>query len=146
LVEDSEDDVFFMKRALKQAGVDNPLQVVMDGQAAIDYVAGHNQYADRSQFPVPALVLLDLRLPLVPGMDVLKWIRSHSDWVGLPVVILTSSRHENDLRDAYASGANSFLVKPSESAELVAMVRSVKDYWLRLNNTPAYGPRAESRH
>jgi DNA-binding response OmpR family regulator len=139
LVEDSEDDVFFMKRALKHAGIANPVQVVSDGQAALDYLAGQNGFSDRDQFPVPSLVLLDLRLPLVPGMEVLKWIRSESQLTGLPVIVLTSSKHDMDVASAYSLGANAFLVKPSDSKELVSMVKAIGDFWLIYNHAPVFG-------
>lgn len=137
LVEDSEDDVFFMKRALKLAGIPNPVQVVMDGQAALDYLAGEGLYADRVRFPLPALVLLDLRLPLVPGLDVLKWMRSQPRLCCVPVVVLTSSRQDVDIQRTYSIGGNSFLVKPSDASELVAMVKIVGQYWLNYNQVPS---------
>ena len=137
LVEDSDDDVFFMKRALKLAGVSNPLQVAMDGQVALDYLSGAGVFSDRSKHPLPTLVLLDLRLPLVPGLEVLKWMRSQARLSCVPVVVLTSSRQDSDMQNAYALGANSFLVKPSDANELVKMVRSIGDYWLRYNEVPS---------
>lgn len=136
LVEDSEDDVFFMKRAMKLAGVLNPLQVTTDGQAAVDYISGAGPYSDRCAFPVPGLVLLDLRLPLVPGLDVLKCLRGQSIFRWVPVVVLTSSRQDSDVRDSYALGANSFLVKPADANDLVRMVKSLTEYWLQFNETP----------
>ena len=139
LVEDSEDDVFFMKRAFKNTGISNPVQVVTDGQAALDYLSGQSAFADRYQFPLPSLVLLDLRLPLVPGMDVLKWIRSESQLTGLPVIVLTSSKHETDVTNAYALGASAFLVKPSDSKELVSMVKAIGEFWLNHNQAPILG-------
>ena len=139
LVEDSDDDVFFMKRALKHAGIAHPVQVVTDGQAALDYLSGQNGYTDRERFPFPSLVLLDLRLPLVPGMEVLKWIRSEPQLTGLPVIVLTSSKHEMDVANAYSLGANAFLVKPSDSKELVSMVKAIGEFWLTYNHAPIFG-------
>lgn len=137
LVEDSPDDVFFMKRALKLAGVDveQSLQVALDGQDALDYLA--NALANQPEFPRPDLILLDLRLPLVPGFDVLKWIREKESLECIPVVVLTSSKVECDMQKAYALSANSFLVKPSDSSEFVGMVRTMVDYWLKYNSLPA---------
>jgi len=137
LVEDSEDDVFFMKRALELAGVNNPLQVVMDGQAALDYLAGQDKFADRVSYPLPGLVLLDLRMPLVPGFEVLKWMREQSHLCCVPVIVFTSSRQDSDMLSAYALGANSFLVKPSDANELVNIVKAISGYWLRYNEVPS---------
>lgn len=137
LVEDSADDVFFMKRALKLAGVTHPLQVAEDGEKALDYLAGNGAFADRGQFPLPAIVLLDLRLPRVPGFDVLKWMRQQPQFRFTPVVILSSSREERDMQTAYSLGANSFLVKSPDSTHLAKMVKALTDYWLEYNETPA---------
>src|SRR5512132_2284707 len=106
LVEDSEDDVFLMQRALKTAGFQGSVQVVEDGQAAVDYFGGQHQYADRSKFPVPDVVLLDLKLPQLPGLDVLSAMREHRELGTTPVVVLTSSRQESDIIAAYQRGAS----------------------------------------
>src|SRR5687767_13747283 len=90
LVEDSEDDIFFMKRAMKGAGITNPLQVMEDGQSTIDYLKGAGQYADREQFPLPSLILLDLKLPMKGGLEVLQWIREQSALETLVVIVMTS--------------------------------------------------------
>src|SRR5213593_3003479 len=91
LVEDDENDVFFLKYAFEAAGISIPVQVVRDGEQAIDYLAGNNKYAERKQFPFPCLVLLDLKLPLKMGLDVLRWINEQPALRSLLVVILTSS-------------------------------------------------------
>ena len=135
LVEDSPDDVFFMKRALKLAGVEHSLQVAQDGQQALDYLDKALEH--QQDFPRPDLILLDLRLPLVPGFDVLKWIREQDSLECIPVVVLTSSKVDSDMQRAYALRANSFLVKPSGSADFVAMVKALVDYWLKFNSLPA---------
>src|ERR1041385_8668730 len=98
LVEDSSDDVFFMKRAFRLAGIQCPLQAAEDGQQALDYLSGAGPYADRQTYPRPTLMLLDLRLPFVPGFDVLKWTREQRDLACLPVIVLTSSREESDMQ------------------------------------------------
>lgn len=133
LVEDNEDDVFFMKNALHEAQVPNALYVASDGQKAIDYFCGTGDYTDRQAFPLPVLVLLDLKLPLKKGLDVLHWLRSQAGLRNLVVVILTSSREPADLREAYRLGANSFLVKPSTRARLTELAKAVKTYWLEFN-------------
>jgi CheY-like chemotaxis protein len=133
LVDDDENDVFFMKRAMKQAEMINPLQVVEDGQQAIDYLSGRGDYADRERFPLPCLVLLDLKLPEVMGFEVLKWIRQQSELKTLIVVVLTSSNLGPDIDLAYRLGANSYLVKPPTPEKLLAMVAAIKQYWLGVN-------------
>jgi CheY-like chemotaxis protein len=112
LVEDDENDVFFMRRALQKANLELPLKVVMDGQSAIDYLEGNGDYADRTQNPLPGLILLDLKLPYLHGFEVLAWIRQHPTFEELPVVILTSSPEERDRRQAAALNAQAYCVKP----------------------------------
>ena len=137
LVKDSEDDVFFMKRAMTLAGGHQQLQVAKDGQEAIDYLAGAGIYADREKYPVPSLVLLDLKLPRVLGMDVLKWIRSRLEFKTLPVVILTASGQRADWERGYRLGVNSYMIKPSSLDDLLRVVQCLSDYWFRYNLLPA---------
>lgn len=141
LVEDSADDVFFMKRAFRLAGVQHSLQVVEDGEKAIEYLAGTGPFANRVEFPLPSLVLLDLRLPRIPGFDVLQWARREQSLDCIPFVIFSSSREDVDMRRAYALRANAFLVKPSDAANLTATMKSTVDFWLLHNAVPA--PSAE---
>jgi CheY-like chemotaxis protein len=133
LVEDSPHDVLFMTRALQKAGLENSLRVVEDGQQAIDYLSGKDKYADRGANPLPLLVLLDLKLPYVPGLEVLRWIRSQPALSKTIVVVLTSSDHPADIKASYALGANSFLSKPSNPDDLPELIKSVIDYWLKRN-------------
>src|ERR1700744_3765613 len=132
--EDEENDAFFLKRAFKQAQIPNPLIVVPDGQSAIDYCDGQGSYADRNRFPVPGMLLLDLKMPKKTGMEVLLWLRQHSSLSSLPVVILTSSMQEEDINLAYRNGANGYLVKQSDPDELLVMVRAIQDYWLSFDS------------
>jgi CheY-like chemotaxis protein len=136
LVEDNEDDVFFLQRAMKSAALNYPLIVAKDGQQAIDYLSGAKEFSDRAQFPVPALVLLDIKLPKVHGLDVLKWIRAESSLQTLVVIMLTTSHLEVDVDRAYRLGANSFLVKTPSSEKLERLLRLIHDYWLQLNHPP----------
>src|SRR5580765_819362 len=117
-VEDDPNDVFFLRHAMNKLEIANPLRVVTDGQQAIDYLKGVGKFADREQFPLPGLVLLDLKLPYVMGLDVLKWIRQESG-LELVVLLMTASAEEADIAAAYRLGANAFLVKPSEAHKLV---------------------------
>ncbi|HZP61211.1 MAG TPA: response regulator [Opitutaceae bacterium] len=137
LVEDEENDVVFMEIALEKAGLMDSFQVAEDGQEAIDYLSGKGEYADRTRFPIPALVFLDLKLPLIMGMDVLKWIRDQPALDTMVVIMLTSSQQRSDILRACALGANSYLVKPSNPAGLEEIVDLVKRYWLRLNQPTA---------
>ena len=133
LIEDDENDVFFMQRAFKNAGIVNPLYVVNDGRAAIDYLGGKEKFSDRDKHPLPCLVLMDLKLPYVLGLDVLKWIRSQDQLKSVIVVVLTSSRQDADIAKAYSLGANSYLVKPPDVHQLEAMVKRIKEYWMEMN-------------
>src|SRR6266487_3652096 len=139
LVEDEENDVFFLKYAFKEVGILNPLQVAQDGQEAIDYLSGNGGYADRERFPLPCLTLLDLKLPRVMGLEVLKWMREQPGLKNLPVIILTSSRLGPDIERAYELKANAYLVKPSSPPELRKIATGIKEFWLELNRGPAVG-------
>ncbi|MDB6055993.1 MAG: putative response regulator, CheY [Verrucomicrobiales bacterium] len=136
LVEDSQDDVFFMNRACKKALVTNPINVAQDGQEAIDYLSGEGKFKDRKQFELPAVVLLDLKLPHKNGLEVLQWIRSRPQFKTLIVVLLTSSRENRDVEAAYKLGANAFLVKPSHFDHLVEMLKAFKVFWIDQNEFP----------
>ena len=133
LVDDSEDDVFFMQRAIKNAAIPNPVFVAEDGLKAVDYLAGNGQFSDRTAFPVPALIFLDLKMPGKKGLDVLAWLRQQEHLRSIVVVILTSSQEPSDVRQAYHLGANSFLLKPSTTERLGQLVAAVKAYWLEFN-------------
>src|ERR1041385_7024631 len=134
-VDDDPNDVFFLRKAMEKAGVINRIQIAEDGQEAIDYLAGAGKFADRAQFPLPCLVLLDLKLPFVMGLDVLQWIRQSSG-SALVVVMLSASGEERDIATAYRLGANGFLVKPSEAVKLDEMVKAIRDFWLTHNTLP----------
>jgi CheY-like chemotaxis protein len=133
--EDEEDDVFLLKRAMRDAGISNPLVVVPDGQSAIDYLSGTEPYADRAKHPLPCLALLDLNMPAKSGLEVLKWIRAQPSVCVLPVIMLSSSSQDVDIHRAYIQGANGYLTKPSSPDKLLEMVKALKDYWLVQNRT-----------
>ena len=137
LVEDDEDDVFLMRRALRGAHVVNPLHVVEDGQQAIDYLAGNGEFAHREAHPMPAIVFLDLKLPYMSGHDVLAWIRRQRALETLVVIVLTSSNEPSDLNRCYALGANSYLVKPPTPEQLDDLTKAFKWYWLEYNHFDA---------
>ena len=112
LVEDDENDVFFMRRAMQKTNLSLPMHVVMDGQSAMDYLDGTGEYQDRTEYPLPVAVFLDLKLPYVHGFEVLSWIREKPALHGLPVIVLTSSPEDRDRRQAEALGAKAYCVKP----------------------------------
>jgi two-component system response regulator len=137
LVDDSADDVDLCIRSLKKAGVMNEIVVAVDGVEALDYLAGTGRWAGRNTREFPAVVLLDLKMPRMDGMEVLQRIRSSPSTRTLPVVILTSSREERDVTRGYDLGANSFLQKPVEFSEFAAAVSHLGVYWLLFNVPPA---------
>jgi CheY-like chemotaxis protein len=137
LIEDDDNDVFFMQRAFHEAGIATSLNIVTDGREAIDYLSGKGKYNDRQSSPLPCLILLDLKLPYVLGLDVLKWVRSQPQFSAVIVIVLTSSRQDADIEKAYALGANSYLVKPPSAQQLLAMVKRIKEYWIETNQIGA---------
>ncbi|HUR47458.1 MAG TPA: response regulator [Candidatus Saccharimonadales bacterium] len=129
-MEDDEDDIFFMKRALKAAHIANPLYVVEDGNEAVNYLAGMGRFSDRSTYPIPAVVFLDLKLPYKSGHDVLAWIRTQEQLKGIIVVVLTSSGEPSDIRRAYSLGARSYMVKPPGVDDLLELEHAFKIKWM----------------
>jgi CheY-like chemotaxis protein len=142
IVEDNATDVMLIRRALAKSNIANPVHVVADGDRAVDYLSGHEDYGDRTQFPLPALVLLDLKLPRRSGLEVLEWVRRQDGLRRLPVVMLTSSRQLHDVNRAYDLGANSYLVKPVEFTELQEMLGAINTYWIDWNEKPDIAPTA----
>jgi CheY-like chemotaxis protein len=135
-VEDSHNDILLLQHAFRAAGITNPLQTVRDGQAAMDYLSGAGKYADRNRYPLPCLVLLDLQLPRIMGLNVLKWIRHEHHLQTLPVIVFTSSGQRGDIDRAYRAGANAFLTKPSGIIELTELMKVLKAFWLHYNQPP----------
>lgn len=112
LAEDDENDVFFMRRALRKAEVTFPMHLVTNGQEALDYLRGAGKFSDRDQYPLPSIMLLDLKMPFVDGFEVLTWISSQPSLTEIPVVVLTSSAEERDRQKAAELGAKAYFVKP----------------------------------
>lgn len=134
LAEDDPNDVILFQRAMGRASLSAySLQVVRDGEEAIAYLSGQAVYTDRDRYPLPALLVLDLKMPRKSGLEVLSWLRRQPELRHLIVVFLTSSNSPEDVRRAYEAGANSYLVKPVEFTEMVEMIRSLSLYWLEFN-------------
>ena len=133
LAEDDEDDIFIMRRALRSAGIANPLQIVRDGREAIQYLKGEGAYADRKQYPWPCLLLLDLRMPLMDGFDVLAWLQRRRRPKDLLAVILSNSKDEADMLRASELGADAYAIKPDAYDDLVTIIRQLH---ARLDEVP----------
>jgi DNA-binding response OmpR family regulator len=137
LVEDDPSDVRLIQRAFQKIGNGFQMLRLSNGDDAVAYLAGDDPYENRGAHPMPSLVLLDLKLPRRSGFEVLQWVRRQESGLNrLPVVVLTSSRHSADINRAYDLGANSYLVKPENSAQLDHLASEFKTYWLRLNEFP----------
>jgi two-component system response regulator len=143
LVEDNPDDEALTLRALKKAHILNPVVVVRDGAEAVDYILCRGKYAERDPADTPQVILLDLNLPFLGGLDVLRTVRADAHARLLPVVVLTSSKEEEDLIASYALGANSYVRKPVDFAEFAEAVRKLGLFWLLVNESPPVrgGPR-----
>ncbi len=129
IIEDSGGEAQLLKLALRRAGINNPIHLVPTGEEAIAYLSGSGPYADRSQYPFPSVLFMDLKMPRVDGFAVLKWLRSHPDFAIIPVIVLTNSALDADVRQAYQLGANSYMVKPTNLDELTQMLRTAYEYW-----------------
>ena len=128
LAEDESADVFIMQRAIGKMDSPISLQVAKDGEQAIDYLAGHGEYADRERFPIPKLILLDIKMPRKNGFDVLEWLRYNHAFADVPVVMITSSSLKTDIDHANALGASAYLVKPVPTAELQKLFTATEEY------------------
>lgn len=126
LVEDNEDDVFIFQRAYKQAQITHPVQVARDGEEASDYLFGEGVYADRTRYPLPFMVLLDLKLPFMSGLELLEALRANPALADLCVVVLTSSAEERDVNRAHELGAYAYLVKPPSAQTLAQVMAAVR--------------------
>jgi CheY-like chemotaxis protein len=143
LVEDDVSDVTLLKRGFDKVGVLNPIVHLKDGDDALAYLAGVGQYVERDKFPLPALILLDIKMPRMTGLQLLQWMRSHRDLRRIPVVVLTSNEDLTTVNAAYDAGANSYLVKPGDQASITKMVHAIRGYWIELNQPPQLVMRAE---
>lgn len=136
VVEDNEDHILLIRRAFSKSKVVNPLQVVRSGEDAIAYLEGVGRFSNRAEFPLPAIILLDLKLTGVDGFDVLRWIRQQPALRAIRVVVLTSSNAIRDVNLAYQLGANSFLVKPVDFEDFVSVTQALQGYWVWTDKAP----------
>ena len=136
LVEDNPDDELLAVRALRKNNIGNEIVIARDGVEAMDYLFGTGQYSGRDLSEMPQIILLDLKLPKIDGLEVLRRIRSDDRTKLLPVAVLTSSREEKDLVDSYSLGANSYIRKPVDFDQFCESVRQLGLYWLVLNEVP----------
>jgi len=136
LVEDNRDDELLTLRAFQKNRIANPIKAVRDGQEALDYLFATGSYAERDKNELPVIILLDLKLPKVNGLEVLREIRSNERTRVIPVIILTTSVEDEDVIGSYARGANSYIRKPVDFTEFVEAVRTLGNYWLLLNTNP----------
>ena len=136
LVEDNPDDELLAIRALKKNNISNEVVVARDGVEALDYLFGTGAHAGRDMSEMPQIILLDLKLPKIDGLEVLRRLRNDERTKLLPVVVLTSSREEQDLTESYSLGANSYIRKPINFAQFTEAIRQLGLYWLVLNESP----------
>ena len=138
LVEDEEAHAELTRRAIRKAGNANRIEVVPDGEQALDYLLNRGKYADRTACPAPGLILLDIKLPGIDGIEVLKEIKEHPDLKRIPVIMLTTSERERDILDSYNNHANSYLTKPVGFREFEEKIMQIDFYWMLLNKPPAF--------
>jgi CheY-like chemotaxis protein len=135
-VEDDPNDVLLVERALKKSNAPARLFAAADGDKALAYLGGTENFADREKFPFPQIVLLDLKMPRKSGFEVLAWIRGQTQLKRMVVIVFTSSRHDQDINQAFELGANSYLVKPVGFEALLETMQVVTRYWGALNQYP----------
>ena len=142
IADDDSNDVFFLRRAFQKAGLDHPVLDVPDGERAIHYLSGDENYSDRSKFPLPSLMFLDLKMPKVSGFEVLEWIQTQERLRNLKVVVLSSSGLQSDIQRARNLGADDYRVKPADIDDMISMVKEVASKWLQEGSGGAASLRA----
>jgi CheY-like chemotaxis protein len=129
LVEDDENDAMLLRMAFEKNNIVNPVQWVKDGLEAVAYLNGDGIYAERTKYPFPEVLLVDLKMPRMSGLELLKWISEHPEFRIIPTIVMTSSRQELDIEHAYQLGANTYLTKPIAFDQLAQMVKLTHEYW-----------------
>jgi CheY-like chemotaxis protein len=141
LVDDNPHDVVLLRLAFRRVGIIDPIKLVKDGREAVRYLKGEGAYEDRHLYPVPSLMLLDLNMPQTSGFEVLRWVRQQPAFAKLAVVVMTGSKENADVQQAYQLGADSYLVKPAKFSDLVKMTQSLKNYCSPLSSPNLSAPR-----
>jgi CheY-like chemotaxis protein len=136
LAEDREDDILLIRKAFEKGNLLNPVQIVRNGEEVVAYLKGEGKFSNRAEYPLPALLILDLKMPLMDGFEVIQWVRAQPSLAAMRIVVLTSSNEIKDANRAYHLGANSFLVKPDEFYQYVETCKTLKQYWLHLDQAP----------
>jgi len=136
VVEDSPNDVLLLQRAFSKGGPEVPLHFVRDGREALDYLNGVDRFADRNLYPLPTLLVVDLKLPGIDGFDIIKWVRKESELRDLRIVVLSSSNEPSDISRAHELGANAYHVKPNDPNAFIGMVEGLRAYWANRNVEP----------
>ena len=136
IADDSDDDVLFLMRSFQRSGLVNPLFVVNDGTEVKAYLEGEGKFSNRDEYPLPTLLILDLKMPNLDGFETLRWIRQHPQFRAMRVVVLTNSGRLNDINKAYQLGANSFMVKPADKDQFFSISEAIKGYWMWMSEAP----------
>ena len=136
IAEDDEDEALLLEHALKAIGISNPVLMVDNGEHVIAYLKGEGQFADRATFPLPAVLITDLKMPAVGGFELLEWLRHNPRFAIIPTLVFSNSSEPQDIQRAYALGANAYLVKPPGMEQLEAMMRTTFDFWTLCARTP----------
>lgn len=129
IAEDNDDDLHLLEAALASIACEHTVRIVRDGQEALDYLQGKGKYEDRDAFPFPDVLLLDIKMPRVSGLEVLWWLSKHPECCVLPTVVLSTSQHDTDIKRAYALGASAYFVKPMGFEQLKGLLRSAFEFW-----------------
>jgi CheY-like chemotaxis protein len=138
LVEDSSDDLRLLQHHFNRAGLREPLHTVSDGVEAMSYLLGHGVYAERKRYPQPNLLLIDINMPRVNGLELMSWLRTQPEFEHLIIVALSSSSAQQDINRAYEMGANSYLIKPVSPDELEKLIHAFCQYWITFNRLPRF--------
>jgi CheY-like chemotaxis protein len=139
IVEDESHDVEFLRRAFLRVGVKNPVHAVENGEEAIAYLDGTGRFTDRAVYPFPHVIITDLKMPHLGGLELLHWLHAHPKCRVVPTIVFTSSTSQADVDAAFAAGASGYMVKPVDFRELESTVKIIADYW-RLSLIPTIGP------
>ncbi len=138
LAEDNEDYALILRTAMATLGWKNPIRIVNNGKEAIEYLSGEGKYSEREAWPFPSVMFVDIKMPQADGFDVLRWMRNHPERAVLPIIVLSSSDDEEDVKLAYELGANGYFVKPALVSELKVMLQAAYDFWARCSKPKAH--------